>query len=219
MASKKKAAEEAAQAEAAAKTQQADAAETEATETAAVIPDSLKPLYELIAPEGAEVSPELQEAMNTAAAQADGRDKALERTATSLADKEKEYLYLRAEYDNFRRRSSKEKTDAYANAKADAAVAFLPVYDNLQRALQSPCQDEAFRKGVEMTMTQLKSVLEKLGITEIDCLGKTFDPTTQNAVMHIEDETVGESTVVEVFQAGFMLGDKVVREAMVKVAN
>jgi molecular chaperone GrpE len=136
-----------------------------------------------------------------------------------LAAKEKEYLYLRAEYDNFRRRSSKEKTDAYASAKADAVVAFLPVYDNLQRALASPCQDEAFRKGVEMTMTQLKSVLEKLGLHEIDCLGKTIDPNTQNAVMHVEDETVGESVVVEVFQTGFMLGDKIVREAMVKVAN
>ncbi len=144
---------------------------------------------------------------------------ALGKALKDLAAKEKDYLYLRAEYDNFRRRSAKEKTDAYANAKADAAVAFLPVYDNLQRALASPCQDEAFRKGVEMTMTQLKGVLEKLGITEIDCLGKTFDPNTQNAVMHVEDSSVGESTVVEVFQTGFMLGDKVVREAMVKVAN
>ncbi len=146
-------------------------------------------------------------------------EKALENAVTNLAAKEKDYLYLRAEYDNFRRRSSKEKTDAYASAKADAAVAFLPVYDNLQRALATPCQDEAFRKGVEMTMTQLKSVLEKLGITEIDCQGKPFDPKTQNAVMHIEDEAYGESVVVEVFQAGFMLGDTVVREAMVKVAN
>jgi molecular chaperone GrpE len=115
--------------------------------------------------------------------------------------------------------AAKEKTDAYASAKADATVAFLPVYDNLQRALAAPCQDEAFRKGVEMTMTQLENVLQKLGLQAIDCLGKPFDPNTQNAVMHVEDETVGESIVVEVFQTGFMLGDKVVREAMVKVAN
>ncbi len=154
-----------------------------------------------------------------AAPETDETAEALGKALKDLAAKEKDYLYLRAEYDNFRRRSAKEKTEAYANAKADAALAFLPVYDNLQRALASPCQDDAFRKGVEMTMTQLKGVLEKLGITEIDCLGKTFDPNTQNAVMHIEDDSVGESTVVEVFQTGFRLGDKIVREAMVKVAN
>ncbi len=162
---------------------------------------------------------ETEQTEATTEAPAQDLEKALENAVSALANKEKEYLYLRAEYDNFRRRSSKEKTDAYANAKSDAVLAFLPVYDNLQRALLTPCQDEAFRKGVEMTMTQMKSVLEKLGITEIDCKGKTFDPKTQNAVMHIEDDSYGESVVVEVFQTGFMLGDKVVREAMVKVAN
>ena len=197
MANKKKAADEAAaQAEEEAKVEQTAAEEAGTAENA-----------EAAQPE-AEAADKTQDL-----------EKALENAVTSLAAKEKDYLYLRAEYDNFRRRSSKEKTDAYASAKADAAVAFLPVYDNLQRALASPCQDEAFRKGVEMTMTQLKSVLEKLGITEIDCLNKPFDPNTQNAVMHVEDEAYGESVVIEVFQTGFMLGDKVVREAMVKVAN
>ena len=171
-----------------------------------------------------------EEAESTAAPQAEAPetqagdaeaagDQALEQAQAALKAKEKEYLYLRAEYDNFRRRSSKEKTDAYAKAKADAALAFLPVYDNLLRALAAPCSDEAYVKGVEMTMTQLKSVLEKLGITEIECLGKPFDPNTQNAVMHIEDDSMEENVVVEVFQTGFMMGDKVVREAMVKVAN
>ena len=197
MANKKKAADEAAaQAEEEAKVEQTAAEEAGTAENA-----------EAAQPE-AEAADKTQDL-----------EKALENAVTSLAAKEKDYLYLRAEYDNFRRRSSKEKTEAYASAKADAAVAFLPVYDNLQRALASPCQDEAFRKGVEMTMTQLKSVLEKLGITEIDCLNKPFDPNTQNAVMHVEDEAYGESVVIEVFQTGFMLGDKVVREAMVKVAN
>ena len=197
MANKKKAADEAAaQAEEEAKVEQTAAENADAAETA----ESPQPETE-------------------AADKTQDLKKALENAVTSLAAKEKDYLYLRAEYDNFRRRSSKEKTDAYASAKADAAVAFLPVYDNLQRALASPCQDEAFRKGVEMTMTQLKSVLEKLGITEIDCLNKPFDPNTQNAVMHVEDEAYGENVVIEVFQTGFMLGDKVVREAMVKVAN
>jgi molecular chaperone GrpE len=163
--------------------------------------------------------PETEETEAAETPVVDENAQALEKAQQDLAAREQDYLYLRAEYDNFRRRSAKEKTDAYASAKADAAVAFLPVYDNLKRALAAPCQDEAFRKGVEMTLTQLESVLEKLGLQEIDCLGKPFDPNTQNAVMHVEDETVGESTVVEVFQTGFKLGDKVVREAMVKVAN
>lgn len=137
----------------------------------------------------------------------------------ALAEKDKQYQYLAAEYDNFRRRSAKEKTDAYSSAKADAALAFLPVFDNLQRALAAPCTDEAYAKGVEMTMAQLRQVLEKLGITEIDALNQPFDPNLHNAVMHVDDDSVGESTVVEVFQSGFKMGDKVIRFAMVKVAN
>jgi len=143
----------------------------------------------------------------------------LEETENALAEKEKQYQYLAAEYDNFRRRSAKEKTDAYSKAKADAALSFLPVFDNLQRALATPCGDEAYAKGVEMTMAQLRQVLEKLGITEIEALGQSFDPNLHNAVMHVEDDSVGESTVVEVFQSGFKMGDKVIRFAMVKVAN
>lgn len=137
----------------------------------------------------------------------------------ALVEKDKQYQYLAAEYDNFRRRSAKEKTDAYSSAKADAALAFLPVFDNLQRALAAPCTDAAYAKGVEMTMTQLRQVLEKLGITEIDALNQPFDPNLHNAVMHVDDDSVGESTVVEVFQSGFKMGDKVIRFAMVKVAN
>lgn len=143
----------------------------------------------------------------------------LEEAAAALAEQEKQYQYLAAEYDNFRRRSAKEKTDAYASAKADAALAFLPVFDNLQRALATPCGDEAYAKGVEMTMTQLRQVLENLGITEIEALGQTFDPNVHNAVMHVDDESVGENTVVEVFQTGFKMGERVIRFAMVKVAN
>lgn len=143
----------------------------------------------------------------------------LEETAAALAEQEKQYQYLAAEYDNFRRRSAKEKTDAYTSAKADAAQAFLPVFDNLQRALATPCGDEAYVKGVEMTMAQLRQVLENLGITEIEALGQTFDPNVHNAVMHVDDESAGENTVVEVFQTGFRMGEKVIRFAMVKVAN
>ena len=136
-----------------------------------------------------------------------------------LAAKEDQFLRLAAEYDNFRRRSAKEKSDAYSKAKADAALAFLPVYDNLERALKQGSSDEAFVKGVEMTMTQLLSVLEGLGIKPIDALGKPFDPNFHNAVMHVEDESLGENTVAQVFQTGFIMGDKVIRFAMVQVAN
>ena len=143
----------------------------------------------------------------------------LETLKQNLSEQEDKFLRLAAEYDNYRRRTAKEKESIWSEAKADAAVAFLPVYDNLERALKQETADEAYKKGVEMTMNQLKSVLEKLGITEIDALGKPFDPALHNAVMHVEDENFGENTVAEVFQAGFMLGEKVIRFAMVKVAN
>ena len=143
----------------------------------------------------------------------------LETLKQNLADQEDKFLRLAAEYDNYRRRSQREKESAWADSRAETAAAFLPVYDNLERALKQATADEAYKKGVEMTMNQLKTVLEKLGITEIEALGQPFDPTLHNAVMHIEDENFGENTVAEVFQAGFRLGDKVVRFAMVKVAN
>ena len=136
-----------------------------------------------------------------------------------LAAQEDKYLRLAAEYDNFRKRSAKEKESAWSDAKGDTAAAFLPVYDNLERAIKQPCGDEAYAKGVEMTMNQLKEVFSKLGITEIPALGEPFDPNVHNAVMHVEDDTVGENTIVEVFQAGFKNGEKVIRFAMVKVAN
>ena len=143
----------------------------------------------------------------------------VESLKSQMAQQEDKYLRLAAEYDNYRRRTAKEKESIWSEAKADAAVAFLPVYDNLERALKQDTADEAYKKGVEMTMNQLKSVLEKLGITEIEAQGKPFDPTLHNAVMHVEDESLGENAVAEVFQAGFKLGDKVIRFAMVKVAN
>ena len=173
------------------------------------------------AAEAAAVEEEVETAANTEEV-SDGTSELETKLAESekaLAEKDKQYQYLTAEYDNFRRRSAKEKTDAYSSAKADAALAFLPVFDNLQRALAAPCTDAAYAKGVEMTMTQLRQVLEKLGITEIDALNQPFDPNLHNAVMHVDDDSVGESTVVEVFQSGFKMGDKVIRFAMVKVAN
>ena len=144
---------------------------------------------------------------------------ALARAKKALKDQEDAYLRLAAEYDNFRRRTTKEKSDAYTNAKADAALKFLPVYDNLERALQQGTEDEAFLKGVEMTMTQLLDVLASLDIKPIEAVGQPFDPNLHNAVMHIEDENFGENTVAACFQTGFMMGEKVIRFAMVQVAN
>ena len=143
----------------------------------------------------------------------------VDNSAQLLAAAEDKYLRLAAEYDNFRKRSAKEKESAWADSKANTAAAFLPVYDNLERALKAPCSDEAYQKGVEMTMNQLKDVLTKLGIEEIPALGEKFDPNCHNAVMHVDDDSVADNTIVEVFQTGFKSGDKIVRFSMVKVAN
>ena len=129
------------------------------------------------------------------------------------------FLRLAAEYENFRRRSQKEKEALYGDIRADTVTKFLPVYDNLERALNTGTEDEAYRKGVEMIMNQFCTTLEKLGVTPIECLGEKFDPTLHNAVMHVDDEEKGENEIVEVFQKGFRLGEKVIRFAMVKVAN
>lgn len=129
------------------------------------------------------------------------------------------YLRLLAEYDNYRKRSQKEKDSLYADIKADTVTKFLPVYDNLVRALNQGTEDEAYRKGVEMIMNQFCQTLEKLGVTKTESLGQKFDPKFHNAVMHVDDEEKGENEIVEVFQEGFMLGEKVIRFAMVKVAN
>ena len=136
-----------------------------------------------------------------------------------LAALNDKYLRLYAEYDNFRKRSQKEKDALYADVKASAVMAFLSVYDNLVRALAQSTEDEAYKKGVEMIMAQFRATMEKLGVKEMDCLGQKFDPAFHNAVMHVDDEEKGENEIVEVFQQGFMLGDKVIRFAMVKVAN
>ena len=149
---------------------------------------------------------------------AEKTEEAKPKTDELAAEKDK-YLRLCAEYDNFRKRSQKEKDAIYADVRANTLTSFLPVYDNLVRALNQPTEDEAYKKGVEMIMAQFKATMEKLGVTEMDCLGKKFDPAFHNAVMHVDDEEKGENEIVEVFQQGFMLGDKVVRFAMVKVAN
>ena len=129
------------------------------------------------------------------------------------------HLRLAAEYDNFRKRTAKEKEQSYQNGKSDAVEKLLPVYDNLQRALNQETADAAFKKGVEMTMTELVKILNGLGVEIFGQVGEEFDPNLHNAVMHTDDESLGENVISQVFQQGFKLGDKVVRFAMVQVAN
>lgn len=129
------------------------------------------------------------------------------------------YLRLAAEYDNYRKRSARERESIYSDVRADTVTKFLPVYDNLVRALEQSTADEAYRKGVEMIMTQFKDILGRLGVTEIESVGQTFDPALHNAVMHDVDEEQGENIIVQELQKGFRMGDKVIRFAMVKVVN
>ena len=128
-------------------------------------------------------------------------------------------LRLAADYDNFRKRTLKEKEQSYGNGKADAVEKLLPVYDNLERALNQPTEDAAYKKGVEMTFTQLVSIFNSLGVEIFGNVGDEFDPNLHNAIMHTEEEGVEENTITMVFQKGFKLGDKIVRFAMVQVAN
>ncbi|MEL4106815.1 nucleotide exchange factor GrpE [Oscillospiraceae bacterium WX1] len=138
---------------------------------------------------------------------------------TALKAEKDKYLRLAAEFDNYRKRTIKERESLYNELRAETIVRFLPVYDNLARALTQACADEAFYKGVEMTMTQLREIMQKLGVAEIPAVGETFDPDRHNAVMHIEDAAYQDGEIVEEFEKGFLLGDKVIRFSMVKVAN
>ena len=203
----------------------------ESTETATESPAPETPEQETKAPEQAEPAeekaeepkpeqkeekPKKEEKKKKKLSREEEKIAALEEEKAALNDK---FLRICAEYDNFRRRSQKEKDNLYGDIKANTVSQFLPVYDNLERALKQGTEDEPYRKGVEMIMTQFNTTLEKLGVTPIECLGEKFDPSVHNAVMHVDDEGKGENEIVEVFQKGFKCGDKVIRFAMVKVAN
>ena len=129
------------------------------------------------------------------------------------------HLRVAAEFDNFRKRTIKEKEASYGNGKADAVAKILPIYDNLERALNQPTEDAAFKKGVELTMNELLKIFGNLGVEVFGAAGDTFDPNLHNAVMHIDDENLGENVIAQVFQKGFKAGEKVIRFAMVQVAN
>ncbi len=174
--------------------------------------------------DAAEETPEQDGAAKGAEKEKDGKYKKenrrlneeLAKQEKALAEEKDRYMRLAAEYDNFRKRSAKEKESIYADAYADCILALLPVADNLERALLYPEGDKVV-EGVRMTMNQFAESLKKLGVEEIET--KSFDPVYHNAVMHVEDEAFGEGEIVEVFQKGYKKGDKVIRHAMVKVAN
>jgi len=138
---------------------------------------------------------------------------------TELKAERDKYLRLAAEYDNFRKRSAKERETRYNETRADTITRLLPVYDNLERALKMECSDEAFYKGIELTMTQLTGTLESMGVTKIPAVGEPFDPNHHNAVMAVENPDLGEKIVAEEYQTGFMLGERVMRHSTVVVAN
>ena len=145
----------------------------------------------------------------------------LDKLRAELADEQEKYMRLYAEYDNFRRRSAKEREGVYTEAYCDALEQILPVIDNLERAVQYTADDpeSPMAKGIELTVKSCVEALNKMGVYEIEALGKQFDPNLHNAVMHVEDDAFGENEIVEVFMKGYIKGDKVLRFSMVKVAN
>lgn len=144
----------------------------------------------------------------------------MEQLAKMVSDASDKYLRLAAEYDNYRKRTTKEKDGIYQDAKGDTIKTFLAVYDNLERAAAAEGgEDDPHKKGLEMIFHQFKELLAKEGVKEIEAKGKEFDPELMDAVMHIEDESLGENVVAQVFQAGFELNGKVLRHAIVQVAN
>lgn len=190
-----------------------------------------EPILEEAQPETEAVPEEVPEAETPETAETPGTEEASKQEAPKagekpqkdkgqlLAEAADKYLRLAAEYDNYRKRTAKEKEAAWTEAKAQTVAAFLPVFDNLERALKQETADEAYKKGVEMTMKGLQDALAGLGVEMIPALGEAFDPNRHNAVMHVDDESAGENTIVEVFQQGFICGDKVIRFSVVKVAN
>ena len=181
--------------------------------------ESMKNAAEAAEPDAAaDVATETEAAAAEADKTAELQQK-IEALEKELADEKEKYLRLDAEYYNYRTRSLKEKQDAYDNALTKAVTEVLSVIDNFERALTAECADANFKKGVEMIFRQYTAILEKLGVKEIEAEGKPFDPNFHNAVSQITDENLGENTVAAVLQKGYIMGNKVIRHAMVTVAN
>ena len=183
-------------------------------------PENSEEIREETAPEAEAAETEAAGATAPEAAEeAPAEPSEAEKLAAELADTQDKYRRMLAEYDNFRKRSAREREGLYQDAAANTVAAMLPVLDNLERALQTETADEAYKKGVEITVRQFYECLEKLKVKEIPAQGEQFDPAFHNAVMHVEQEGVDDNTVVEVFQKGFEMNGRVIRHAMVKVAN
>lgn len=146
-------------------------------------------------------------------------DNHLNKLEVALKESEDRYMRILAEYDNFRKRSKKEQEAVYGNAFAQGVASFLPVLDNIGRAVEQECADEQYKNGILLIDKQLKELYAKLGIVEFGEKGDAFDPEIHNAVMHVDDEELPENSIAEVFQKGYKIGDRIIRIAMVKVAN
>lgn len=143
---------------------------------------------------------------------------ALEKKDAELADQKDQYLRLMAEYQNYRNRTTEEKKKIYGDAKVDCVQELLAVMDSFERALEAPCTDENYKKGVEMTFAQIQKAFEKLGVTEVAAMGEAFDPKVHNAIKQVDDSKYDSDVVCEVFQKGYLLGDRLIRPAMVAVS-
>ena len=170
-------------------------------------------------PDGTYTIPLQEEAPTEPEKEAPKEESELEKAQAALAKEHDQYLRLAAEFDNFRKRSRKEKEDLYRDVRAETVGKFLPVFDDLERALANETADEAYKKGVELIMTELRKIMTGLGVEEFGEKGDPFDPNAHNAVMHVENEELGENVIAQVFQKGFRIGDKVIRHAVVQVAN
>lgn len=166
---------------------------------------------------------ETTEVEETVTEEAEVTEEASNEAENQTDDKAAEYLdrwqRLMAEFDNYRKRSEKEKSDTYDYAVSNTVAEILPVIDNFERALKVESQDKNLFAGVEMIYKQMMGLLEKLHVTPIDAVGKEFDPNLHNAVMHIDDENLGENIVAEELQKGYLYKEKVIRHSLVKVAN
>ena len=183
------------------------------------------PEEELMTEETAEAVEAAEPAEEAAPEQKKGKKKksreaeALEKCEAEKKELEDRYLRLMAEYDNYRRRTQKERENVYPDAVANTLKELLPLLDNLQRALDTPCADENYLTGIKMIQTGFEEYLKKMGVETFGKAGEPFDPNLHNAVMHIEDDASGEGVVVEEFEKGFCIGDRVLRYSVVKVAN
>lgn len=143
----------------------------------------------------------------------------LEKLKKDMAELNDRYIRTLAEYDNFRKRSQREKDAVYANATSDTVTKLLPILDSFDRAANYECPDEQYKKGIDLIGTSVKEAFDSLGIKEIPALGEQFDPKFHNAVMHIDNPAYGENVITDVYRKGYTLGDKVIRFSMVVVAN